>query len=257
MTRGCSIRPAGKGDHPKLQVFVAQWLTRTDNRTSKIIRRPWSCDGGLRMVPRALNRTTHSLEGFQMHSRPTSCGGASGVHRVVLSSEDPKCMRLRVVAGRTAPEIQCRARRRYGRPDRWESLPRATGGRRRARDVSAAMSLLMVLVSLNSSEYAAGLRSPRSEIPDGARDPQSARLHGHYRRREMFWRRRYPRIALSRNQQRLLMSQRNMGRRSGLGAAGHTTCASPPGRFVYGKALSDRRGHERTCESNCWQSACS
>ena len=54
---------------------------------TKIIRRPWSCDEGLRMVPRALNRTTHSLEGFQMHSRPRSCGGTSDVHRVVLSSE--------------------------------------------------------------------------------------------------------------------------------------------------------------------------
>ena len=167
---------------------MTQWLTRTDNRTSKIIRRPWSCDGGLRMVPHARNRTTHSLEGSQMHSRPRSCGGASGVHRVV--SEDPKCMLLRVVAGRTAPEIQCRARRRRGRPDRWESLPQPTGGRRRARDVSAAMGRLMVLVSLNGSEYAAGLRSPRSEIPGGGRDPQIARLHGHYRRREVFLRRR-------------------------------------------------------------------
>ena len=142
------------------------------------------------MVPHARNRTTHSLEGSKCTAVPGPAAellaftGWSLKIRGACSCEWLRVERHRrfsaaLVADAAVPIVG----------NRYRSQP---AGAEEPRDVSAAMGRLMVLVSLNGSEYAAGLRSPRSEIPGGGRDPQIARLHGHYRRREVFWRTAIP-----------------------------------------------------------------
>jgi hypothetical protein len=159
-----------------------------------------------------------------MHSRPRSCGGASGVHRVV--SEDPKCMLLRVVAGRTAPEIQCRVVADAAVPivgNRCRNQP--AGAEELATYLRRwVVSWFRYRSTVRSTPQVYGRRGQKFLAADATHTSRDCTaITGVVK---CFGGDGYPRIALSRNHQRLLMSQRNMGRRSGLDAAGHTTCAS-------------------------------
>ena len=138
--------------------------------------------------------------------------------------QDPKCMLLRVVAGRTAPEIQCRARRRQ-RPSR--SLGIVAAANRRAQKSSRR-------ICGDGSSHGSGIAQQfgvrgRSTVAAVRNSWRRTRPTNRATARPLpacvkcFGGDGYPRIALSRNHQRLLMSQRNMGRRSGLDAAGHTS----------------------------------